>query len=54
MTESSQERYSRAQERVEKRRRSEGAIALLELSKATMEETMDTGVSVEELNYKAC
>ena len=52
--ESSQERYNRAQERVEKRRRSEGAIALLELSKATMEETMDTGVTVEELNCKAC
>ena len=52
--ESSQERYNRAQERVEKRRRSEGAIALLELSKATMEETMGTSVSVEELNYKAC
>ena len=54
MTESSQERYNRAQERVEKRRRNEGAIALLELSKATMEETMDTGVTVEELNCKAC
>ena len=54
VTESSQERYNRAQEKVEKRRRSEGAIALLELSKATMKETMDTGVSVEELNYKAC
>ena len=52
--ESSQERYNRAQERVEKRRRSEGAIALLELSKATMKETMDTGVTVEELNCKAC
>ncbi|PFX23721.1 hypothetical protein AWC38_SpisGene11730 [Stylophora pistillata] len=37
--ESSQERYNRAQERVEKRRRSEGAIALMELSKAAMEET---------------
>ena len=54
VTESSQERYNRAQERVEKRRRSEGAIALLELSKATMEETMDTGVTVEESNCKAC
>ncbi|CAH3156513.1 unnamed protein product, partial [Pocillopora meandrina] len=47
-------KYNRAQERVEKRRRSEGAIALLELSKATMEETMDTGVTVEESNCKAC
>ena len=52
--ESSQERYNRAQERVEKRGRSEGAIALMELSKATMEETMDAGVTVEELNCKAC
>ncbi|XP_022808109.1 uncharacterized protein LOC111345105 [Stylophora pistillata] len=52
--ESSQERYNRAQERVEKRRRSEGAIALMELSKAAMEETMDAGVTVEELNCKAC
>ncbi|XP_074624500.1 uncharacterized protein LOC141882444 isoform X2 [Acropora palmata] len=52
--ESSQDRYNRAQERVEKRRRSEGAIALMELSKATMEETVDVGVSVEELNCKAC
>ena len=52
--ESSQERYNRAQERVEKRRRSEGAIALMELSRATMEETMDAGVTVEELNCKAC
>ena len=51
---SSQDRYNRAQERVEKRRRSEGAIALMELSKATMEETVDVGVSVEELNCKAC
>ena len=49
MTESSQKRFNRAQERVEKRRRSEGAIALMELSKATMEETMETGVTVEEL-----
>ena len=54
VTESSQERYNWAQERVEKWRRSEGAIALLELSKATMKETMDTGVTVEELNCKAC
>ena len=52
--ESSQERYNRAQERVEKRRRSEGAIALMELSKTAMEETMDAGVTVEELNCKAC
>ena len=52
--ESSQERYNRAQERVEKRRGSEGAIALMELSKATMEETVDAGVTVEELNCKAC
>ena len=52
--ESSQERYNQAQERVEKRRRSEGAIALMELSKAAMEETMDAGVTVEELNCKAC
>ena len=51
---SSPDRYNRAQERVEKRRRSEGAIALMELSKATMEETVDVGVSVEELNCKAC
>ena len=54
VTESSQERYNRAQERVAKRRRSKGAIALMELSKATMEETMGTGVTVEELNCKAC
>ena len=54
VTESSQERYNRAQERVEKRRRSVGAIALMELSKTTMEEIMDTGVPVEELNNKAC
>ena len=54
VTESSQERYNRAQERVEKRRRSEGAIALMELSKTTMEEIMDTGVAMEELNCKAC
>ena len=47
--ESSQERYNRARERVEKRRKSEGAIALMELSKATMEETMDASVTVEEL-----
>ena len=46
--------YNRAQERVEKRRRSEGAIALMQLSKATMEETVDAGVTVEELNCKAC
>ena len=26
----------------------------MELSKATMEETMDTGVTVKELNCKAC
>ena len=52
--ESSQEKYNRAQERVEKRQKSEGAIALLELSKATMEETVDVGVTVEELNCKAC
>jgi len=45
VTESSQERYNRAQERVAKRRRSEAAIALMELSKATMEKTMDTGVN---------
>ena len=54
VTESSQERYNRAQERVEKRRRSEGAITLMELSKTTMEEIMDAGVTVEELNCKAC
>ena len=53
VTESSQERYNRAQDRVAKRRRSEAAIALMELSKPTMEETMDTGVTVEELNWKA-
>ena len=52
--ESSQDRHNRAQERVEKRRRSDGAIALMELSKATMEETVYAGVSVEELNCKAC
>ena len=51
---SSQDRCNQAQERVEKRRKSEGAIALMELSKATMEETVDAGVSVEELNCKAC
>ena len=50
VTESSQERYNRAKERVVKRRRTEGAIALIELSKATM----DTGVTVDELNCKAC
>ena len=50
MTESSQERYNRAKERVVKRRRTEGVIALIELSKAAM----DTGVTVEELNCKAC
>ena len=52
--ESSQDRYNRAQERIEKRRRGEGAIALIERSKATMEETVDAGVSVEEINCKAC
>ena len=50
VTESSQERYNRAKERVVKRQRTEGAIALIELSKATM----DTGVTVDELNCKAC
>ena len=49
VTESSQERYNPAKERVVKRRRTEGAIALIELSKATM----DTGVTVDELNCKA-
>ena len=54
VTESSQERYNQAQERVEKWQRSESAIALMELSKTTMEEIMNTSITVEELNLKAC
>ena len=49
VTASTQERYNRSQERNEKRRRSEGAIALMELSKqvqATTEEPMDTDINV--------
>jgi len=49
----SQERYNRAQERNEKRRRSESAFALLELPKPTTIEDQ-TKTYVQESNCKAC
>jgi len=49
----SHERYNRTQERNEKRRRSESAFALLELSKPTTIEDQ-TNTYVEVSNCKAC
>ena len=51
VTESNRESYNLVQEKVEKRPVSEGAIALMALSRTTIEEIM---VNVEELNCKAC
>ena len=54
---SSQERYERAQERSEKRRRGECASALFELSHHSTDDTLvkaDTSPSVEENRVKDC